>query len=69
MTTEAELAREAEKDAQALKLLGGSVVAFIIIGFIIYSMQTDRSISSMWPTCWQLCFLAGRYIVVVQVAS
>ena len=38
MTTEAELAREAEKDAQALKLLGGSVVAFIIIGFIIYSI-------------------------------
>ncbi len=38
MTTEAELTREAEKDAQALKLLGGSVVAFIIIGFIIYSM-------------------------------
>jgi hypothetical protein len=38
MTTEAELQREAEKDAQALKLLGGCVVGFIIIGFIIYSM-------------------------------
>jgi hypothetical protein len=38
MTTEAELQREAEKDSQALKLLGGCVVGFIIIGFIIYSM-------------------------------
>jgi len=38
MTTEAELAREAVKDAQALKLIGASVVGFIIIGFIIYSM-------------------------------
>jgi hypothetical protein len=38
MTTEAELERERKKDGEALKLLGGSVIAFIIIGFIIYSM-------------------------------
>ena len=37
-TTQAELEREAQKDAEALKLIGGCVVGFIIIGFIIYSM-------------------------------
>jgi hypothetical protein len=36
--TEDETKREAAKDSEALKILGGSVVAFIIIGFIIYSM-------------------------------
>lgn len=36
--TEEETRREAAKDSEAMKLLGGSVVAFIIIGFIIYSM-------------------------------
>lgn len=36
--TEDEARREAAKDSQALKLLGGCVVGFIIIGFIIYSM-------------------------------
>ncbi len=38
MTTEAELERERQKDGEALKLLGGCVVGFIIIGFIVYSM-------------------------------
>jgi len=36
--TEDEAKREAAKDSEALKILGGSVVAFIIIGFIVYSM-------------------------------
>lgn len=36
--TEDEARREAAKDSEALKILGGSVVAFIIIGFIVYSM-------------------------------
>ena len=58
--TEDEARREAAKDSEALKILGGSVVAFIIIGFIVYSMQADLSVVNV-PAGWQLDLLEGRH--------